>query len=59
MPDRGEHHAPLSWQRGRTCVRPRRSVGAAVFAVVEDDVPDDGVWMGGRMTGVFEGRTWE
>ncbi len=26
---------------------------------VEDDVPDNGVWMGGRMTGVFEGKTWE
>jgi hypothetical protein len=26
---------------------------------VEDDVPDDGVWMGGRMTGVFEGKEWE
>ncbi len=26
---------------------------------VEDDVPDNGVWMGGRMTGVFEGKEWE
>ncbi|NOQ54902.1 MAG: hypothetical protein GQ558_09910 [Thermoplasmata archaeon] len=27
--------------------------------VVEDDVPDDGVWMGGRLAALFEGRTWE
>ena len=26
---------------------------------VEDDVPDKGVWMGGRMTGVMDGGTWE
>jgi len=26
---------------------------------VEDDVPDNGVWMGGRMTGTMDGRTWE
>jgi len=40
-------------------VRPRRSVGGAVFAVVEDDVPDDGVWMGGRLAAKFEGKEWE
>ncbi len=28
-------------------------------AVVEDDVPDDGVWMGGRLAAEFEGKTWE
>ena len=26
---------------------------------VEDDVPDNGVWMGGRLSAVFEGPTWE
>ncbi len=26
---------------------------------VEDDVPDGGVWMGGRMTGTMDGPTWE
>ncbi len=26
----------------------------AVVAAVEDDVPDDGVWMGGWLSGVFE-----
>ncbi len=28
-------------------------------AVVEDDVPDDDVWMGGRLAAKFEGKTWE
>ena len=31
----------------------------AVVAAVEDDVPDVGVWMGGRLAAKFEGRTWE
>ncbi len=31
----------------------------AVVAAREDDVPDRGVWMGGRLSGMFEGRTWE
>ena len=26
---------------------------------VEDDVPDDGVWMGGRLVAKFEGKEWE
>ena len=26
---------------------------------VEDDVPDNGVWMGGKLSAVFEGPTWE
>jgi len=35
--------------------------GAIVGAgeVVEDDVPDGVVWMGGEARGSFEGRTWE
>ena len=40
-------------------MRPRRSVGGTVFAAVEDDVPDGGVWMGGRLAAKFEGKTWE
>ncbi|MCK4968899.1 MAG: maltose O-acetyltransferase [Thermoplasmata archaeon] len=39
------------------------TVGAdAVVAageVVEDDVPDGGVWMGGRVAGEMDGETWE
>lgn len=31
----------------------------AVVAAVEDDVPDDGLWMGGRMTGTMDGKKWE
>jgi len=31
-------------------------VGAG--ACVEDDVPDGGVWMGGRVAAVDEGREW-
>jgi len=27
--------------------------------VVEDDVPDGGVWMNGGLSAVFEGPTWE
>jgi len=26
---------------------------------VEDDVPDNGVWMSGKLSAVFEGPTWE
>ena len=26
---------------------------------VEDDVPDGAVWMGGRVSGLFEGKTWD
>ena len=35
--------------------------GAVVAAgeVVEDDVPDEAVWMGGRISGVLDGETWE
>ncbi len=35
------------------------TVGRNVVAAVEDDVPDRGVWMGGRLAAVDEGRTWE
>ena len=27
--------------------------------IVEDDVPDGAVWMGGRVSGLFEGKTWD
>ena len=30
----------------------------AVGEVVEDDVPDGCVWMGRRLSGMFEERTW-
>ena len=35
--------------------------GAYVAAgeTVEDDVPDGAVWMGGRVSGRFEGKTWD
>ncbi len=35
--------------------------GAFVAAgeVVEDDVPDGAVWMGGRVSGRFDGKTWD
>ncbi len=35
--------------------------GAVVAAgeVVEDDMPDGTVWMGGRISGVLDGKTWE
>ena len=35
--------------------------GAYVAAgeTVEDDVPDGAVWIGGRVSGLFEGKTWE
>ena len=35
--------------------------GAFVAAgeTVEDDVPDGSVWMGGRVSGLFEGKTWD
>jgi acetyltransferase-like isoleucine patch superfamily enzyme len=36
----------------------RRAIIAA-GEVVEDDVPDNGVWMGGKVSTVFEGPTWE
>jgi acetyltransferase-like isoleucine patch superfamily enzyme len=36
----------------------RRAIVAA-GEVVEDDVPDNGVWMGGRLSAMFEGETWE
>ena len=35
--------------------------GAFVTAgeVVEDDVSDAAVWMGGRVSGRFDGKTWD
>jgi acetyltransferase-like isoleucine patch superfamily enzyme len=35
--------------------------GAYVAAgeVVEDDVPDEAVWMGGRVAAEFDGKTWD
>ena len=35
--------------------------GAFVAAgeVVEDDVPDEAVWMGGRGAAEFDGKTWD
>ena len=39
---------------GGTVVCGGNTVGRnAVVAAVEDDVPDDAVWMGGRVTGQF------
>ena len=32
------------------------AVGAGAGGCVEDDVPDGGVWMGGRLAAVDEGR---
>ena len=31
----------------------------AAGVVVEDDVPDEAVWMGGRISGRLDGETWE
>ena len=31
----------------------------AAGEVVEDDVPDEAVWMGGRVSARFDGRTWD
>ena len=31
----------------------------AAGEVVEDDVSDDGVWMGGRLFGILDGKTGE
>ena len=31
----------------------------AAGETVEDDVPDGAVWMGGRVSGLFEGKTWD
>ena len=37
---------------------PKRSV-RTLRDTVEDDVPDGAVWMGGRVSGRFEGKTWD
>ena len=31
----------------------------AAGETVEDDVPDEAVWMGGRVSARFEGKTWD
>ena len=40
----------------------RPSGGADIVApgkTVEDDVPDEAVWMGGLVSGGFDGKTWD